>query len=101
MESRKSMTTLDEELCMFPRIGTYDGISSEITMDQIKEEGTVNCLMSPDLRGQLQEYVILQLLNDTPPADLPRREVLISGTLTTLLLGKTCYENRLVYSTTV
>lgn len=91
MESRTSMTTLME---------TYGGISSEIIMDQIKEKGS-DCPMSSDFRARLKVHMILQLLNNSPPCDLPPGEMIISDTISTLLVIRTCYRNGLIYSTMV
>jgi hypothetical protein len=89
--------TILKELCKFPRVGTYDGVSSEITMDQLKEESAESNPISSDLRRQLIDHVILQLLTDLPSASETTISDLLNtdlqNSIDTLFVSRTCYEN--------
>jgi hypothetical protein len=84
---------LKEKLCVYPRIRTFYGVSSEIIMDLIKEESSVLYPLGDPIKDQLCEYVALQLLNDLSP----KKGMDLSTALTTFLCTNVCYKCKCIY----
>lgn len=92
LKSKSSIPIFKEEVSMFPRIITYDHISSKNILHQLVEKGAEESNpMSPDLvklniinKIQLDEEIIL---SDSLTAELP--SVILSATLNTYLSCRT------------
>lgn len=75
------MVNLMKSLCEYPRSRFFDGISSEIIMDLMKEESSVLDPLDDILESQLREYIATQVLKDLSPEN----GLDLSETLTTQL----------------
>jgi hypothetical protein len=87
------MVNLMESLCEYPRNRFFDGVSSEIIMDIIKDESSVLDPLDDILKSQLQEYVSIQLLKDLSPEN----GIDLSNALTTVLCTHVCLKSKLLY----